>query len=113
MQSTTATLTVLGHTAPNLSVAKSGNNQTVIVGATGITAGLSLSNGTLNQSGLASLDVNSLGALVTGSTGGNLLASGSTQPYTATLSTGTLGTQTETFSSNVGDDHTLSGASAQ
>ena len=110
-QTTTETLTVLGHAAPKLSVAN-GNNQTVIVGATGVTAGLSLSNGTLNQSGLASLDVNSLGTLVTGSTGGELVASGSTQPYTATFSTGTLGPQTQTFSMYVGDDHTLSGASA-
>ena len=109
--STSATLTILGHTAPALSVS-TGNNQTVIVGATGVTAGLSLTNGTLNQSGLASLDVNSLGALITGSTGGKLVASGSTQPYTASLSTGTVGTQVETFSLNVGDDHTLPGASA-
>ncbi len=105
------TLTVLGHTAPIVSVAN-GNNQTVIVGATGITAGLSLSNGTLNQGGLASLDVNSLGTGVHGSTGGALVASGSSQPYTATLSTTTLGSQTQTFSMNVGDDATLSGASA-
>ena len=109
-QTTTATLTVLGHAAPSLSLS-TGNNQTVIVGATGITAGLNLSNGTLNQGGLASLDVNSLGFGVTGSTGGALVASGSAQSYTATLSTGTLGTQVESFSLNVGDDHTLSGAS--
>ena len=57
------------------------------------TAGLTLSNGTLNQNGLASMDVNSLGLNVTGSTGGALVSSGSTQPYTATISTGTLGTQ--------------------
>ena len=109
--STSATLTVLGHAAPSLSVV-SGNNQTVIVGAAGITAGLNLSNGTLHQSGLASLDVNSLGSGVGGSTGYKLIASGSIQPYTASLSTGTLGPQTQMFSINVGDDHTLSGASA-
>jgi hypothetical protein len=108
---TTATLTVLGHSAPSLSVG-TGNTQTVIVGATGITAGLSLSNGTLNQSGLASLDVNSLGTGVSGSTGYKLVASGSMQSYTAALNTGTLGTQVETFSLNAGDDHTLSGASS-
>ena len=90
--STSATLTVLGHTAPILAVA-SGNNQTVIVGATGISAGLNLTNGSSGQSGLASLDVNSLGAGVAGSIGNKLVASGSSQSYTATLSTSTLGTQ--------------------
>ena len=35
---------VLGHSNPALTVT-SGNNQTVIIGATGVTAGLSLSNG--------------------------------------------------------------------
>ena len=84
----------------------------MIVGATGINAGLNLFNGTLNQSGLASLDVNSLGTGVSGSTGYKLVSSGSSQSYTASLSTGTLGTQVETFSLNVGDDHTLSGASS-
>ncbi len=109
--STGVTLTVLGHAAPSLSVA-TGNSQTVIVGATGITAGLNLSNGTSGQSGLASLDVDSLGSGVSGSTGYKLVSSGSAQSYTASLSTGTLGTQVETFSLNVGDDHTLSGASS-
>ena len=69
----------------------SGNNQTVIIGATGINAGLNLFNGTSGQSGLASLDVNSLGTGVSGPTGGELVASGSSQSYTATLNTGTLG----------------------
>ena len=90
-----AMVTVLGHAARSLSVAAGGNNQTVIVGAVGITAGLNLSNGTLNQGGLAALDVNSLGTLVIGPTGGKLLASGSSQPYTALLSTGTLGAQVQ------------------
>ena len=103
--------TALGHSAPSLNVV-GGNNQTVIVGATGVTAGLSLSNGTIGQNWLASMDVNSLGLGVTGSIGGKLVASGASQSYTAALSTGTLGTQVETFSLNVGDDHTLSGASS-
>ena len=104
--STTVTLTVLGHAAPSLSVV-SGSNSRVIVGAMGISAGLNLSNGTAGQTGLASLDVNSLGYGVSGSTGGALVASGSTQTYTAALSSSTLGMQTQTFSLNVGDDHTL------
>ena len=104
-------VTVLGHASPSLNL-NSGNNQTVIVGASGVTAGLTLSNGTLNQGGLVSLDVNSLGSLVAGWTGSKLVASGLTQSYTGTLGTGTLGTQTETFSLNVGDDHTLPGASS-
>ena len=90
----TAIVTVLGHAAPSLSVTN-GNNQTVIVGATGINAGLNLSNGTSGQSGLASLDVNSLGHGVSGPTGGELVASGSAQSYTAVLNTGTLGTQVQ------------------
>ena len=106
--STTATLTVLGHAAPSLSVS-GGNNQTIIVGTT---VGLNLSNGTQGQSDLASLDVNSLGNGVTGPTGGALVASGSTQLYTASLNTGTFGPQTQIYSLNVGDDHTLPGASA-
>ena len=110
-QSAAATLTVLGHAAPSL-VVSSGSNQTVIVGAPGINAGLNLSNGASGQNGLASLDVNSLGLGVTGSTGAALVASGSSQSYTAVLDTSTLGTQTQTFLLNVGDDHTLPGASA-
>jgi fibronectin-binding autotransporter adhesin len=109
--STAVPLTVLGHTAPSLSVV-SGNNQTVIIGATGINAGLNLSNGTSGQSGLASLDVNSLGFGMSGSTGGGLVASGSAQSYSVALSTSTLGPQTQTFSLNVGDNQTLPGASA-
>ena len=108
--STGVSLTVLGHAAPSLSVAN-GNSQTVIVGAPGISAGLSLSNGTQGQSGLASLDVNSLGASVAGSTGGALVASGASQSYTAALNTSTLGAQVQNFSLNVGDDQTLPGAS--
>ena len=109
--SATASLTVLGHTAPSLSIT-SGGTQTVIVGATGITAALRLSNGTAAQNGLAALDVNSLGAGLTGGTGGKLVTSGLSQSYTATLGTGTLGTQSQVFSLNAGDDHTLLGASA-
>ena len=107
--STSATLTVLGHAAPSLSVA-GGNNQTVIVGASGINASLNLSNGTAGQAGLASLDVNSLGNEVSGPIGGELVASGSAQSYTAVLNTSTVGTQVETFALNAGDDHTLPGA---
>ena len=109
--SLTATLSVLGHAAPSLSVT-TGNNQTVIVGTPSINASLTLSNGTSGQSGLASLDVNSLATGVIGPVGGALVASGSAQSYTAALNTNTLGTQTQSFSLNVGDDHTLPGASA-
>ena len=103
--------TVLGHAGPALTVV-GGDSQTVIVGASGITAGLSLTNGTTSQTGLAALDVNSLGTGVTGSTGPGLVASGGAQSYTAALSTATLGTQIESFSLNAGDDHTLAGHSA-
>ena len=85
----TVTLNVLGHANPVLSIA-GGNSQTVIVGATDHTAGLSLSNGTAAQTGLASLDVNSLGSGVSGSTGGKLVASGSAQSHTAAMNTSVL-----------------------
>jgi autotransporter-associated beta strand protein len=107
----TVRLNVLGHSNPALSIS-GGNNQTVIVGAAGISAALTLSNGTLSQCGLASLDVNTLSSGVSGPTGGALVTSGSSQSYAATLTTSTLGTQIQTFSMNVGDDHTLPGASA-
>ena len=66
--------TVLGHAGPALSVV-SGDSQTVIVGASGITAGLSLANGYTGQTGLAALDVNSLGAGVSGLTGYKVVSS--------------------------------------
>ena len=104
----TVAVTVLGHATPALSLA-SGNNQTVIVGATGVTAGLTLSNGTLNQTGLASLDVNSVGSGVSGPAS---VACGSVQSYTVALNATALGTQPQTLSLNAGDNHTLPGASA-
>ncbi len=110
-QSTTATINVLGHAAPSLSVS-SGNNTRVMLGSQATTAGLVLSNGTSGLSGLASLDVNSLGSGVSGPTGGELVASGSALAYTATLSTAASGPQTQTFTLNAGDDHTLPGAFA-
>ena len=69
------TLTVLGHAGTSFSVT-SGDSQTVIVGASGIIAGLSLANGTTGQTGLAALDVNSIGSGLSGSTGPVLVASG-------------------------------------
>ena len=106
----TVTLNVLGHATPSLSV--QWQQSTVIVGATGIITAFSLANGNLNQNGLAALDVNSLGVGVNGGTGGALIPSGSSQSYTADLNTGMLGTHPQAFSLNVGDDHTLPGASA-
>ncbi len=46
-----------------------------------------MSNGAWGQSALASLDVNSLGNGVSGPTGGELVASGSSESYTAVLNT--------------------------
>jgi autotransporter-associated beta strand protein len=107
--STTASLTVLRHAWPAVLVG-SGNNQRVILGAAGITAGLVLYNAP--GPGYAKLDVNSLSTGVSGPTGGELLSSGSTLAYTAALNTGTVGVQNQVFSLNVGDDHTLPGALA-
>ena len=83
---TTGNVTILGHAAPNLTVT-SGNNQRVMLGVVGVTAALSLSNGTAGQAGLASLDVDSLGSGVSGPAGAALVPSGSTQAYTASLNT--------------------------
>ena len=110
-QSSTVTLNVLGHAAPSLNVI-GGNNQTVIVGASNVTAGLALSNGTSGQGGLAALDVNSMPSTVTGPTGGKVVASGATQSFTTTFNTATIGPQSQSYSFNVGDDHTLQGASS-
>ena len=104
-----AVLNVYGHAAPTIAISQPAN---VIVRATGIVANLNLSNGSANQSGLASLDVDSLGTGVSGGTGGALIASGLSKSYTAALSTSTFGPQTQIFSLNVGDDHTLPGAAA-
>ena len=66
---TTGHLAVFGHAVPILTVS-GGSNQTVILGANALAGGLTLSNGTSGQTGLASLDVNSLGLNVSGSAGG-------------------------------------------
>ena len=110
-QSVTATLTVLDHAAPSLTLS-GGDHQTVIVGAAGISAGLSLANGSAGQTSLAALDVNAIGPGVAGPTGGKLVASGSQQSYTAALNTSNLGTHTQNFTVTAGDDHTLPGAAA-
>ena len=91
--STGVTLNVLGHAGAKLTVTPPiiqpyvsypcDSTQTVIVGATGVTAGLTLANGALGETDLAALDVNSLGAGVTGSIGNKLVASGGTQSYSA------------------------------
>jgi fibronectin-binding autotransporter adhesin len=105
--SQTVTLNVLGHSNAALSVV-SGNNQTVIVGAGGVTAGLSLSNAGTN---IAPLDVNGLSAGLSGSSGTAVVASGGTAAYTAALKAGTIGlSQSQSFSLDAGDQQALPGA---
>jgi fibronectin-binding autotransporter adhesin len=107
--SRTVTLNVLGHSNAALSLA-GGNNQTVIVGAAGVTAGLSLSNAGTN---LSPLDVNSLSAGLSGASGTAVVASGGTAAYAAALGTGTIGLgQSQSFSLNAGDQQALLGAGA-
>ncbi|MCE9546734.1 MAG: autotransporter-associated beta strand repeat-containing protein [Planctomycetia bacterium] len=82
------------------------DNQTVIVGATAATAGLSLTNAGANN---AALDVNSLTSNLTGSTGAALVAANGSQSYTGTFNTSTAGLgQTQTFTATVQDTN-LSG----
>ena len=102
-------MTVVGHAQPALTAANP-SQPVVIVGAQGVTANLTLSNGTAGQVNLASLDVTSTGPGVNGPVGGQVVASGSQQSYTGTLNTSSLGPQNQTFKITAGDDHTLSGA---
>ncbi|MGO9109422.1 MAG: beta strand repeat-containing protein, partial [Thermoguttaceae bacterium] len=107
-QTTTATLTVLGHSNPALSVT-GGNNQSVIVGATNISASLSLTDSGTN---LSPLDVNTLSGL-SGSSGTAVVASGGSTSYTAALNTASIGQAgTQSFSLKAGDEQALPGASA-
>jgi fibronectin-binding autotransporter adhesin len=90
--------TVLNHSNGALGIA-SGNNQTVIVGATTATATLNLTNAGAQN---ASMLVNSLGAGVSGPT--TSVAAGGSQSYTATLNASTVGaSQQQTFSITVQD----------
>ena len=106
--STSATLTVLGHAAPSLSVA-SGNNQTVIVGAQRNQCEPELIQRHAGPDRTCLAGCEFARQRVSGPIGGELIASGSTQSYTAVLNTSTVGTQIQTFALNAGDDHTLPG----
>ena len=102
-------VTVVGHAVPVLGVI-GGNNQSVIIGAAGITAALSLTD---NGTSLSPLDVNTLSSGLTGATGTAVIASGSSGSYTATLSTSMAGlSQSQSFSLKAGDEQALPGASA-
>ena len=104
-QTGTVTVNVLDHSNPALSIV-GGNNQTVIVGATSISASLNLSNAGSNR---APLDVNGLVGL-SGSSGTAVVASGGTAGYIAALNTGSVGlAQTDTVSLNAGDQQALPG----
>ena len=105
----TVTVNVLGHANPVLSAA-SGNNQSVFIGATGVTASFSLTD---SGTGLSSLDVNTLSSGLSGTTGTAVIAAGATCPYTATLNAGTAGlSQSQSFSLRAGDEQVLPGANA-
>ena len=104
----TVVVNVLGHSNPALSIT-GGNNQTVILGATNVSASLSLTDSGTN---LSPLDVNTLSGLG-GSSGTAVVASGGSTSYTATLSTTCIGpAQTQSFSLKAGDEQALPGASA-
>ena len=108
-QTTTATLTVLGHSNPALGVA-SGNNQSVFKGVAGIAATLSLTDSGTN---LSPLDVNTLSSGLSGSTGTAVIPCGGSGSYIAALSTAAAGlSQSQSFSLKAGDEQALSGANA-
>jgi autotransporter-associated beta strand protein len=106
------TLTVYNHSAAQFNVV-SGNNQNVIVGAGGITAGLTLDNttATTGVSTPAPLDVNSLSSGLSGPNGTAAIGSNSSGSYTATLNTSAAGVgQQQSFSLNAGDSQSITGA---
>jgi fibronectin-binding autotransporter adhesin len=109
-QTGTVTVNVLDHADPVLTVS-GGNSQSVIVGATGVTATLNLANGTTGEANLSPMDVGSLSTGLSGTTGSGVIASGAIADYTAALDTGTVGAgQEQVFSLDAGDQQTLSGA---
>jgi hypothetical protein len=102
-------VTVLGHSAPAFSLT-SGGGQTVIVGASGITANLVLANGGSGVTTLSPLDVRNLSSNLSGTAGSGVVASGSTGTYTAHLTTGAVGPQNLPFGLDTGDQQSLAGA---
>jgi len=109
-QEQTVNVTVLDHADPDLNV-DSGNNQTVIVGAAGISSDLNLANGSSGETGLSPLDVSNLSSGLSGATGSGVIASGASGTYTASLDTSTVGqNQSQTFSLDAGDQQSLPGA---
>jgi hypothetical protein len=112
-QTTTATLTVLGHAAGSLTVT-SGNGFLVHAGATGLSATISVGNAAGMLSGL---EVNSApsvssGALSSGPATPYYVSAGSAQTYTATFNAGnTSGVLSNSVSfASVGDNQALPGA---
>ena len=105
----TDTVNVLAHSSPTLTIA-SGSGQSVIVGASNITASLTLNNPGANVS---PLDVNGLSSNLSGGpTGSGVVSAGNSASYTAALNTSTTGVLTQSASLSAGDQQSLSGASA-
>ena len=100
----TVSVTVLGHSSPQLSIV-SGNNQTVITGGT-VAAVLSLSDPGANVS---PLDVSGLAGL-SGGTGSAMVPAGGSATYSGVLNAGSIGpSQTQSLSLNAGDQQLLPG----
>jgi fibronectin-binding autotransporter adhesin len=111
-QTGTVTVNVLDHADPILTVS-GGNSQSVIVGATGVTATLNLANGSTGEANLSPMDVGNLSTGLSGTTGSGVIGSGASADYTASLNTGTVGAgQSQVFSLEAGDQQSLPGANS-
>ncbi len=109
-QTGTTTVTVLDHSAPVFVISGS-YTQSVIVGATGITATLNLANGTADEADRSPMTVQNLSTGLTGTTGVGVIASGESGTYTASLDTRRVGAaQTQVFTLEAGDQQSLPGA---
>jgi hypothetical protein len=108
--SQTVGLNVYSHANPTLSLT-SGNNQTLIVGSTGATAQMTLSNPVTVPT---AMDVTQLDSTLTGKFGSAAVSAGGTSTYTAALNSSTVGlNQTETYHLKAGDSAAITGANPQ
>lgn len=102
----TASVTVLAHTSPTLSII-TGGGQTVFVGGSFSPISYSLSNPGSNVSGLEVQSLNNL----SGASGINAVAAGATGTYSATApSTGSPTSGNQVVSLQAGDNSTINGA---
>ena len=109
-QTTTATLTVLGHAIDSVAVT-AGNGFVAHVGALGLSASITLSNATGPLSDLEVDSVSMGSGTLSGLSPAYYLSAGSSQVYMATFNAGnTAGSFSNTVTFTVGDNQSLPGA---